>query len=178
MQANATTAASPSTGVPEASAEARDLALKMSAVFLAVSRHDGGDFLREVEESGLTLTQCRALTVISGASESERRSARELAGQMGVTDSTFSRAIDALFKRELVTRTEDEQDRRVRQIAITAEGQRLVSGLLARRRAGVEDFAASLSAAQRRKLRSALEALLENDEVASALRQVKRRTTP
>jgi len=178
MQANATVPAPSSERKREAPGEARDLALKMSAVFLAVSKHDGGDFLREVEESGLTLTQCRALTVISGASETERCSARALAGQMGVTDSTFSRAIDALTKRDLVTRSEDEQDRRVRQIAITAEGQRLVSGLLARRRKGVEDFAASLTAAQRRKLGSALEALLENDEVASALRQVMRRTSP
>ncbi len=156
-------------------ATAADIAKKLSAVFLAVSRHDGGDFLREVEESGLTLTQCRALTVIASATEDERRSARELAAQIGVTDSTFSRAIETLVQRKLVTRAEDELDRRQRQIAVTPEGGRLVSTLIARRRAGIEDFAASLTAEQSHALGLALDALLESDEVASAHDQIQRR---
>lgn len=167
MQAGATT--TPGT--------ARDLATKLSAVFLAVSRHDGGDFLREIEESGLTLTQCRALTVISGATEDERRSARELAGQIGVTDSTFSRAIEMLVQRKLVTRSEHEHDRRQRQIAVTPDGRHLVSALIASKRAGIEHFAASLTEEQRRGLDSALAALLENEEVAAAHDQVRRRET-
>lgn len=164
-------------GATEASDPVEALATKMSAVFLAVSRHDGGDFLREVEESGLTLTQCRALTVISRATEDERRSARDLAEQMGVTDSTFSRAIEALVQRELVTRTEDALDRRQRQIAVTPEGRQLVSALVASKRAGIEHFAASLTSEQRLGLNSALDALLANDEVAAAHDQIRRRET-
>ncbi len=162
---------------PQVTPEVRELALRMSAVFLAVSAHDGGDFLREVEDSGLTVAQCRTLMVLARATADERRSAREIAAQIGITESTYSRAVEVLVKRGFVTRTEHEADRRQRRVDMTDEGARVVSSLMARKRAGVESFAAELTEEQRRSLAEALAGLLANDEVATAYERVQRRET-
>jgi DNA-binding MarR family transcriptional regulator len=87
----------------------------------------------------------------------------------------MSRAVDGMFRRRLITRVEDEQDRRVRRVAITPKGERLIAKLVSLRLAGLEAFASTLTAPQRRKLDAALEALLEKEEIAgtySDLREV------
>ena len=75
-------------------------------------------------------------------------------------------AVDALVKKKLVTRLEDPDDRRVRRVAITAKGKKLVETLLVVRQAGMEAFAESLSTAQRRKLDAAIDALMDREDIA------------
>ena len=81
----------------------------------------------------------------------------------------MSRAVDALVKKKLATRLEDPDDRRVRRVAITAKGKELVDTLLVVRQAGIEAFAASLSAAQRRKLDAAVDSLMDREDIAADL---------
>ena len=108
--------------------------------------HDrGGGFLQAIEESGLTLTQVKALVALDPSKAARARS-RHLAEELGITPPTATRAIDALVERDLVSRSEDTEDRRVRRIAITEAGQRLVGDLARRRTAGLEAFADGLSA--------------------------------
>jgi DNA-binding MarR family transcriptional regulator len=125
----------------------------------------GGGFLQAIEESGLSLTQVKALIAL----DDERggpRPIRGLAEELGITAPAATRAVDALVERRLVSRSEDPDDRRVRRIAITDAGRRLVGELASRRAAGLEAFAEGLSAAQRRRLLAALDALLEGDDFA------------
>ena len=49
----------------------------------------------------------------------------------------MSRAVDALVKEGLATRVEDPDDRRARQVEITAKGKDLVETLVAVRQAGM-----------------------------------------
>ena len=126
----------------------------------------GGGFLQAIEESGLSLTQVKALLALDDELGGPR-SIRELAEQLGITAPAATRAIDALVERRLVSRSEDPEDRRVRRIAITEAGQGLVGELASRRAAGLEAFAEGLSAAQQRKLLAALEALLGGDDFAA-----------
>ena len=133
----------------------------------------GGGFLQAIEESRLTLTQVKALVALD-ADQGAPSPIRELAEELGITPPTATRAIDALVERDLVSRSEDPDDRRVRRIAITDAGHRLVGELTSRRTAELEAFAEGLSASQRRKLLSALEAVLEGEDVASAHDGVRR----
>jgi DNA-binding MarR family transcriptional regulator len=126
----------------------------------------GGGFLQAIEASGLGLTQVKALIALD-EEQGEPRPIRGLAEELGITAPAATRAVDALVERRLVSRSEDPEDRRVRRIAITDAGRRLVGELASRRAAGLEAFAEGLSVAQQRKLLAALEALLLEDDDAA-----------
>jgi hypothetical protein len=61
----------------------------------------------------------------------------------------------------------------VRRVAITERGKKLVDTLLVVRQAGLEAFAESLSAAQRRKLDAAIGALMDRDDIAATYEHLK-----
>jgi DNA-binding MarR family transcriptional regulator len=159
---------------PGASAEAQDTAARLSALLRHVFLYDRGNQLRVIEESGLSMTQCKALLELGGIGESaDPRQVGELAERFGVSVPSMSRAVDALVKKKLVTRLEDPDDRRVRRVAITAKGKKLVETLLVVRQAGMEAFAASLSAAQRRKLDAAIDSLMDREDIAATYEHLK-----
>jgi DNA-binding MarR family transcriptional regulator len=86
---------------------------------------------------------------------------------------SMSRAVDGLVKKGLATRVEDPDDRRVRRVAITARGKKLVETLLVVRQAGMEAFAATLTPAQRRKLDAAIDSLMDRPDIAEAYEHLK-----
>jgi len=159
---------------PEVSAEEQDTAARLSALMRHVFLYDRGNQLRVIEESGLSMTQCKALLELGGIGESaDPRQVSDLAERFGVSVPSMSRAVDALVKKKLVTRLEDPDDRRVRRVAITAKGKKLVDTLLVVRQAGLEAFAAGLSAAQRRKLDAAIESLMDREDIAETYEHLK-----
>jgi DNA-binding MarR family transcriptional regulator len=111
--------------------------------------------------------------MLAGGEEPEPAAVTYLAERLGVSTAAVSRAVDALVRERLVTRVEDKHDRRVRRVAITARGRDLAGELIAARMVGLEAFAASLSGAQRRKLDSAFDSLLERQEIASTFEELK-----
>jgi DNA-binding MarR family transcriptional regulator len=160
--------------VPEASPEAQETAARLSALLRHLFLYDRGNQLRVIEECGLSLTQCKALLELGGLGQAtEPRQVSELAETFGVSVPSMSRAVDALVKKRLATRLEDPDDRRVRRVAITAKGKQLVDTLVVVRQAGMEAFAASLTAAQRRKLDAAIDALMDRDDIAEAFEHLK-----
>ena len=162
------------TAVPESTSETRATAARLGALLTHVFLFDRGGMLRTLEDSGLSLPQCKTLLALAGPGESvEPRQIGEIAERLGVSLPTISRAVDGLVRKRLVTRVEDEQDRRVRRIAITAKGERLVGTFVSIRLASLEAFASSLTAAQRRKLDTALESLLEREEIATTYSDLK-----
>ena len=58
---------------PRSSAEALETAARLTALFRHVFRYDRGNQLRAVEESGLSLTQCKALLELGGSASSGSR---------------------------------------------------------------------------------------------------------
>jgi DNA-binding MarR family transcriptional regulator len=155
-------------------ADRRRIAEGLMALFRHLWTYDrGGGFLQAIEESRLTLTQVKALVALD-ADQGAPAPIRELAEELGITPPTATRAVDALVERDLVSRTEDPEDRRVRRIAITEAGHRLVGELASRRAAELEAFAEGLNAGQRRKLLAALDALLANEDFAIAHEAVRR----
>ena|SRR5215218_669387 len=145
---------------------------RIAAGILALFRYlwvfdRGAGYLGAIEESGMTLPQLKALVTLASVEEGPCP-VKELAEQLGLAAPAATRIVEALVERELVSRTEDPDDRRVRRIAITASGRRLVEEFANRRSEGLEALADHLKPAQRRKLAAAFEALLEDDEFRSA----------
>jgi DNA-binding MarR family transcriptional regulator len=129
-----------------------------------------------MEESGLTLTQVKALLMLAGPEGEEPYAGRDIAERLEVSLASVSRAVDGLVRARLVSRVEDAEDRRVRRLTITDKGRRLAGEIVAARMADMEAFAASLTPAQRRKLDAALDAMLDIEEiraVAKGLEEVK-----
>lgn len=158
----------------EASAGAQETAARLSALMRHVFLYDRGNQLRVIEESGLSMTQCKALLQLGGIGEqNEPCQVSELAETFGVSVPSMSRAVDALVCDELATRVEDPDDRRVRRVAITVRGKELVNALLVVRQAGLESFAESLTAAQRRKLDAAIEGLMDREDIAKTYEHLK-----
>ncbi|HKI66299.1 MAG TPA: MarR family transcriptional regulator [Solirubrobacterales bacterium] len=154
--------------------QASDTAARLGALMRHVFLYDRGNQLRVIEECGLSMTQCKALLELGGIGEgTEPRQVSELAETFGVSVPSMSRAVDALVGEDLATRVEDPEDRRVRRVGITAKGKDLVDTLLVVRQAGLESFAESLSAAQRRKLDAAVDALMDREDIAETYEHLK-----
>ena len=174
MQASDIAAIAEEISSSETSSEAQETAARLSALLRHLFLYDRGNQLRVIEESGLSMTQCKALLELGGLGEAtEPRQVSDLAETFGVSLPSMSRAVDALVKKHLATRVEDLEDRRVRRVAITAKGKKLVETLLVVRQAGMEAFAASLSAAQRRKLDAAVDSLMDREDIAEAYEHLK-----
>ncbi len=154
--------------------EAQETAARITALLHHVFLYDRGSQLRVIEESGLSMTQCKVLLEIGGLGQTaEAWQVGDLAELFGASLPSMSRAIDALVKDGLATRVEDPEDRRVRQVRITAKGKDLVKTLVTVRLAGIESFASTLSSAQRRKLDAAVDALMDREDIAQTYEHLK-----
>jgi DNA-binding MarR family transcriptional regulator len=158
----------------EASPEARATAARLSALHHHLFLYDRGNMLRVIEESGLSMTQSKALLELGGlGGEAEPRQVSDLAEMFGVSVPSMSRAVDGLVRKRLATRVEDPRDRRVRRVGITAKGKKLVETLVFVRQAGIQAFAESLTPAQRRRIDAAVDSLMDRDDIARTFEQLK-----
>jgi DNA-binding MarR family transcriptional regulator len=151
----------------------RELGLRLGAVMLRCLSSDGGAVVQALDESGISFIQMKVLVTLAGEHD-EPPTVKYLSESLGLSLASASRAVDGLVKRKLVTRTEDDQDRRVRRLALTDGGHSLSHRILTARLEGLGRFAASLSAAERTKLESALDLLLEREEIAEVYRQYRK----
>jgi DNA-binding MarR family transcriptional regulator len=111
-----------------------------------------------VEELDLSMTQLKILHILDGSDRELTPS--ELAQFVGLSPAATGRAVDALTRSGVVSRREDEADRRVKRLALTASGHDAVQRIA---RARVEALAKSvekLDAPQRDALYAALAPLL------------------
>jgi DNA-binding MarR family transcriptional regulator len=154
--------------------EAGELALKLGAFMLRCMRGASGDVFRMLDESGLTFSQMKVLVELEAADE-DARTVTALSEELGISPASASRAADGLVRKKLATRVEDPDDRRVRRLALTARGRELADRIISARLAGLEDFTASLEGDERRKLESALDALLKRPEIAEIYRNYERK---
>jgi DNA-binding MarR family transcriptional regulator len=158
----------------EATPETRETAARMTALLRHVFLYDRGNQLRVIEDSGLSMTQCKSLLELGGLGrQAEAWQVGDLAEHFGVSVPSMSRAVDGLVKKGLATRIEDPEDRRARRVGITARGKDLVETLVTVRQTGIEAFAATLSAAQRRKLDAAVDSLMEREDIAQTFDLLK-----
>jgi DNA-binding MarR family transcriptional regulator len=161
-------------GESDATPEAQETAARLTALLRHVFLYDRGNQLRVIEETGLSMTQCKVLLELGGLGQTaEAWQVGDLAELFGVSVPSMSRAVDALVKDGMATRVEDPSDRRVRQVRLTAKGKHLVETLVAVRQTGMQSFVTTLSAAQRRKLDAAVDALMDREDIAQTYEHLK-----
>jgi DNA-binding MarR family transcriptional regulator len=136
------------------------------------------DFLSRLKKSGeahilgvargldLSFSQMRALFVLA---DSRRELAvHELASTLGLSVATVGRAVQGLAKADMVTRREDDHDRRVKRVALSEYGRHFVDGLVQAHRAAVRESLASLSDDERDALSLALAPILARGDLPPA----------
>lgn len=174
MQASELKTIATDEAVEEIAPEARDCAARLVALQRHLFLYDRGNQLRVLEDSGLSMTQCKALLELGGLGNCPATwQVSDLADVFGASLPSMSRAVDGLVKKGLATRVEDPTDRRVRLVRLTKDGKALVDRLTTVRRNGIEAFAATLSAAQRRKLDSAVDSLMDREDIAKTYQHLK-----
>jgi DNA-binding MarR family transcriptional regulator len=117
-----------------------------------------GEVFRVVEELDLTMTQLKLLHVLDGADRELTPS--ELAKLVGLSPAATGRAVDALTRQDLVSRREDDADRRVKRLGLTDSGRQAIGRIMAARHEGLMTLVTSLDPAQRDALSVALQPLL------------------
>lgn len=127
--------------------------------FLAYLKKSGeAHILGVAAELDLSFSQLRALFVLADCQA--ELAVHELAERLGVSMATAGRAVQALATAEMVTRREDEQDRRVKRIRLTEPGRALVAGFVHAHREAVRDCVESLTDSERKRLSDALAPIL------------------
>lgn len=124
--------------------------------------------LEVIDELGLSLTQLKALQHLS-VHEPAEMSLKQLGDSLELSMPAISRAVDGLVHRGLVTRTEDETDRRSKRVRPTKEAEQLVARLIDIRFSQLGDFVDTLTPRERSKLAAAFAVLAEREEIAELM---------
>jgi DNA-binding MarR family transcriptional regulator len=164
------------TSTTKTSPKDTELALKLGAFLLRCMGGAGSEVFRVIDDSGLTFSQMKVLVELDSPDE-DARTVTALSEELGISPASASRAADGLFRKKLVTRVEDPDDRRVRRLALTSRGRELADRIISARLAGLEEFTASLASDEREKLEAALEALLKRPEVAEIYANYERKVS-
>lgn len=129
------------------------LADELMAFFVRLMHGDQGELFVVIAELDLTMPQMRGMFVLNG---SERALAlTELAPRMGLSVAAAGRAVDGLVRKGLVSRAEDLDDRRIKRLTVTDEGQAAIVRIAEARREGFRRFAETLGERERAVLAEA-----------------------
>ncbi len=126
--------------------------------------------LEVIDELGLSLTQLKAVQLLSSV-DAHDMSVKQLGDSLELSLPAISRAVDGLVHRGLVTRTEDEEDRRIKRVRPTKEANQLVARLTDIRFSQLGEFVETLTPRERNKLSAALAVLAERDDIAELVTQ-------
>jgi DNA-binding MarR family transcriptional regulator len=122
------------------------------------SRQQIHDFKRFIDEVDLSPSQVNALFRLHFGGMC---GVSEIAGHLGVTDPAASQMVEKLVQRDMVTRTEDPSDRRVKLLTLTTGGRAKIEQAIANRRRWMERLTRELNPEQLDMIASALEMLIE-----------------
>jgi DNA-binding MarR family transcriptional regulator len=137
---------------------AQQLADLMAAFLAAAMKTSQTQVFQLVEELELSMTQLKILHILDGVERELTPS--ELARFVGLSPAATGRAVDALVRAGLVTRRDDDADRRVKRLALTEAGSAAVNRITQARVEALAAMVSGLDATQRDALAAALAPLL------------------
>lgn len=140
------------------------LAGDLYALIAFVHRRCNSDLLEAVGALDLSLTQIKLLHYLQDAPRA--LTLKEAAELVQVSLPAASRLVDDLVRRGFVERHEDTEDRRMKRVELTEHGRWAIRRVNAARLTGLEDFAGTLAARERKLLAAALTELLKRQDVA------------
>jgi DNA-binding MarR family transcriptional regulator len=126
-----------------------------SEVFMRRSMHD---FMRFSRQSGLSMTQ---ISVLFRLHYGGSCGVSDLGEHLGVSNAAASQMVDRLVGMELLKRSEDPADRRVKTLALTPKGEALVLDSIEARRRWMEDLTTALAPDQEQQIAAALTTLTQ-----------------
>lgn len=122
-------------------------------------------FICYARESGLSMSQLGALFHVHRSGSS---GVTDLGDDLGVTSSAASQMLERLVQQELVLRSEDPSDRRVRRIILTDKGFQVLKESMRTRQSWLYDLSETLSDSEKEAIMAALNILIDK---AKHLRQ-------
>jgi DNA-binding MarR family transcriptional regulator len=127
-----------------------DVIREWSEVFMQRSMRD---FRRFMSTTGLSFSQ---ISILMRLVHRGNTSVSEVGEQLGVTNAAASQAVDRLVQLGLIERTEDPEDRRAKQLALTLKGRDLIDQGIEARSKWVVGVTDSLNSEQQNMIVSAL----------------------
>jgi DNA-binding MarR family transcriptional regulator len=116
------------------------------------------DFIDYARKSGLSMSHLGALFHVHHKGSS---GVTELGDYLGVTSAASSQMLERLVQQELILRTEDPDDRRVKQIVLTDEGHRILEEGVRARQGWLDDLANTMSDKEKETIKRALEIMID-----------------
>lgn len=123
-------------------------------VFMRRSMHN---VLLFVKENNLSMSQMGALMNIH---RHRMCNVSEIGDELGVTSAAASQMLERLVQQELIKRTEDPNDRRAKQIALTDKGYQIIHDSFRARHAWLGELAGSFTLDEQVQIQTALRLLL------------------
>jgi DNA-binding MarR family transcriptional regulator len=121
-------------------------------------RHSMRNVIRFSKESGLSVSQIGALFRID---RKEACGVSDIGDDLGMTSAAASQMLDRLVHQNLILRSEDQHDRRLKQIVLTAKGRQVLQASLQAGQSWLSDLANALTAAEKKQVLAALHILIE-----------------
>jgi DNA-binding MarR family transcriptional regulator len=135
--------------------EMTDVVREWTEIFMSRS---GRDFKRFMIETGLSFSQ---INVLMRLYHGGKCGVSEIGEQLGITNPAASQAIDRLVNLGMIKRTEDPEDRRAKQLALTQAGHSLIRQGYEARGKWIASLTDALSPEQQSLIISALTLLTE-----------------
>jgi len=116
------------------------------------------NFINYARERGLSMSQVNALFHIH---RSGGCGVTDLGDNLGITSAAASQMLERLVQQQLILRTEDPDDRRVKQLVLTEKGMRAIHEGMQARQGWLDDLANKLSASEKEQVSDALQILID-----------------
>ena len=120
--------------------------------------HSMRNFIQYARANGLSMSQLGALFHLNHMGSS---GVTDLGDHLGVTSAAASQMLDRLVKQGLILRSEDPNDRRVKQIVLTDEGCRVLEESIRARQSWLDDLANVFSEREKEPIITALNMLID-----------------
>jgi len=116
------------------------------------------NFIRYARESGLSMSQLGALFHIHHRGSS---GVTELGDHLGVTSAAASQMLERLVQQELILRSVDPSDRRVKQIILTDRGFQVLQESIRAQQMWLYDLAETLADSEKKAVTAAINLLID-----------------
>ncbi|MEJ5308271.1 MAG: MarR family transcriptional regulator [Anaerolineae bacterium] len=111
-----------------------------------------------IKENNLSMSQMGALMNIHRQGVC---TVSDIGDELGITSAAASQMLERLVQQELVERTEDPNDRRVKQIALTDKATRIIQENFRLQHTWLGELAGSFTPAEQEQVQAALHLMLE-----------------
>ena len=133
------------------------LAARLMEAFVPMFKGSQAEIMAATADLDLTLSQCRILLELERAEED--LPVNDLAARISLSIAAAGRAIDALYRSGVLTRREDDVDRRIKRIGLTDRGRSVIATIMQVRKQGAERLVAALNDTEYAALEEAVETI-------------------